>query len=84
METAEIYTKLTPIFQDVLDDDDLVPHPALTARDVAAWDSLRHIRLVISVENALGIKFTTTEISRLENVGELVGLIQAKLERSAR
>ena len=63
MEAAEIYLKLTPIFQDVLDDDALVPTPELTARDVEEWDSLRHIRLVVSVEKALGIRFTTSEIS---------------------
>jgi acyl carrier protein len=70
---------LTPIFRDVLDDDEIVPTPALTAHDVDEWDSLRHIRLVVTVEKDLGVKFTTAEISALENVGQFVALIQAKL-----
>jgi acyl carrier protein len=48
MQTAEIYSRLTPIFRDVLDDDALVPTPELTAHDVDEWDSLRHIRLIVS------------------------------------
>ena len=79
MDAAAIYTQLTPIFQDVLDDDALVPHAAMTAHDVEEWDSLRHIRLIVSVEQALCIKFTTREIAALENVGQFVELIQAKL-----
>ena len=83
MKSAEIYERLTPIFQDVLDDDELVPRPELTARDVDGWDSLRHVRLVLTVEKAFGVRFATTEVASLENVGELVGLIQAKLSASA-
>lgn len=79
MEPQEIYTRLTPIFRDVLDDDALVPTPELTARDVPDWDSLRHIRLIVTVERELGIKFTTAEISALENVGQFVALIGSKL-----
>jgi len=79
METTDIYTRLTPIFRDVLDDEDLVPSPELSAHDVPEWDSLRHIRLIVSVEKALGIKFTTPEISVLENVGQFVELIRTKL-----
>ena len=38
-------------------------------------DSLTHIRLVISIEKALDLRFTAAEISELENVGEMVELI---------
>lgn len=79
MESVEIYERLTPIFQDVFDRDDLVPHDALSAADVEEWDSLSHIRLVVAIEQALGIRFTTGELSGLKNVGEMVGLIQGKL-----
>ncbi len=82
MESSEIYRRLTPIFQDILDDDDLVPSADLTAHDVPEWDSLRHIRLIVTVERELEVKFTTPEISALENVGQFVELIQSKLTRA--
>ncbi|MEO5335353.1 MAG: acyl carrier protein [Magnetospirillum sp. WYHS-4] len=79
MESAEIYERLTPIFQDVFDRDDLVPHAALSAADVEEWDSLSHIRLVVAIEQALNIRFTIGELSSLKNVGQMVDLIRGKL-----
>lgn len=79
METAAIFEKITPIFREVFDDNSLVPTPAMTAKDVEEWDSLNHIRLIVSIETAFGIKFAVTEIAGLKNVGDLVALIRAKL-----
>lgn len=74
----EIYSRLTSIFRDVFDDDSLVATPVMTARDVSEWDSLNHIRLMVSIEKAFGIAFTTAEVAGFENVGQLVDAIAAK------
>ena len=74
----EIYSRLTTIFRDVFDDDALVATPVLTARDVAEWDSLNHIRLMVSIEKAFGIALTTAEVAGFENVGQLADAIAAK------
>ncbi|MEE2722156.1 MAG: acyl carrier protein [Pseudomonadota bacterium] len=79
MSNNEIFEKLTPIFQDVFDDDEIVLVSDLTAADVDEWDSLSHIRLIVSVEQAFGISFTAAEVSRLENVGEFADLVKSKL-----
>ena len=79
METQEIFKKLTPIFREVLDQDSLVLTPELTAHDVADWDSLSHIRLVVSVEELFNVKFPLTRVAELKNVGEFVALIQESL-----
>lgn len=78
MSTDEVYQKLTPVFQTVFDDEELVLRPNLTATDVDGWDSLSHIRLMLTVEKAFGIKFAASEIGKLKNVGELAHLIQSK------
>ncbi len=78
METAEIYQKLTGIFRKVFDDDSIVVRPDLTADDVDEWDSLSHIRLVLTVEKAFNIKFSASEIGKLKNVGEFADLIKSK------
>jgi acyl carrier protein len=77
--STELYERLTPIFHDVFDDDDIVLTPELTADDVDEWDSLSHIRLVVAVEKAFSISFTTAEISRLENAGQFAELVSGKL-----
>jgi acyl carrier protein len=79
MEESQIYQRLNGIFVDVFDDDDLSLKAETTADDVDGWDSLSHIRLVLSVEKAFNVKFSAAEVGKLKNVGELVGLIRSKL-----
>jgi acyl carrier protein len=79
MDEAQIYARLSEIFESVFDDDSIQLTPALTAKDVDGWDSLAHIRLMLTVERSFKVKFSTTEIGGLENVGGLVALIQTKL-----
>ena len=66
------------IFENVFDEDDLVITPKTSAADVDGWDSLTHIRLILTVEKAFKVKFSTSEIGKLENVGDLVALIKAR------
>lgn len=78
MEAPEIWERLHGIFVDVFGDDSLKLTPELSAEDVDEWDSMTHIRLVISVEKAFGMKFSAAEVGGLKNVGDLVQLIQSK------
>jgi acyl carrier protein len=78
MDEVQIYEKLSDIFHDLFDDDSIEVTPDLTAKDVDGWDSLSHIRLIITVEKAFKIKFSTSEIGKLEKVSDLVALIKAR------
>jgi acyl carrier protein len=78
MDDQEIYAKLAPVFQDVFDDDTIVPHAEMVADDVEEWDSLSHIRLILALEQAFDVRFTASEVGAMDNVGDLVRLIQAK------
>ena len=62
----------------MLDDDELILTRELTAKDVPGWDSLSHIRLLVTIERRFNIKFTLPEVRELKNVGELTDLIQLK------
>jgi acyl carrier protein len=83
METAEIYHRLNGVFSDVFDEDGIVVRPDLTAKDVAGWDSLTHIRLMLTVEKVFGVKFSASEIGMLNNVGDLVECLQSKTSSKA-
>jgi acyl carrier protein len=80
MQSQEVYARLTRIFHDLFDDPEIILIPALTSEDVDGWDSLNHVRLILSVQKAFGVKFSAAEISKLSNVGELVQLIETKLD----
>ena len=76
--SADIYSRLEPIFEKVFDQEGIAITPTLTAHDVEDWDSLAHIRLIIAVEQEFGVHFQTTEVNNFKNVGELVALIEKK------
>ena len=79
MNSDAFSQKLQDIFHDVFDDDDIVLSNEMTANDVDDWDSLSHIRLIVAVEQEFDVSFTSSEISKLENVGQFAALIQQKL-----
>jgi acyl carrier protein len=79
----QIEIGLAQVFHDVFDDDSIVLRPDLSAKDIPDWDSLTHIRLLFTIEREFGIKFTTTEVGEMKNVGELIALIQAKVAGSS-
>ena len=78
MEKVEIYEKLNEIFCDVLDLDDIELSDETTANDTEEWDSLAQIQLVVAIEKAFGLKFTSQEIVEWKNVGDMVMSIQNK------
>lgn len=78
MEKKEILSKLQEIFIDVLDNEDIVLTENTVADDVEEWDSLANIQLVVAIQKEFGVKFTSSEISSWNNVGELVNCIASK------
>ena len=80
MQSEHIYRQLTDIFRDVFDDDAIVLSPSTTAADIDGWDSVGHLNLIVSIESRMKIKFKTTEIDNLHNVGDLAGVLEYKVE----
>lgn len=78
MNKDEILAKLTTIFHEELDNDDIVLSFETTADDIEEWDSLSHIQLIVAVEKAFKVRFTSSEIQSWNNVGEMIDCIIAK------
>ena len=78
MEQQAILRELEGIFRDLFGNDALVLTPQTTAEDVKGWDSIKHISLIVAVEERFRIKMRSSEIEKLANVGDLVRVIQAK------
>jgi len=77
-----VYKEITPIFRSVFGNETLQLSYQLSAKDVAQWDSLSYINLIVAIEMRLGIKFGMGEIAGLANVGELVDVILKKLRKT--
>ena len=80
MERKEIFNKLSEIFIDVLDLDEVELTDETSANDIEEWDSLSHIQLIVAIEKAFGIKFTSLEIMNWKNVGEMVNTMEEKIK----
>jgi len=78
MDQNEILAKVQEVFRDVLDDDAIMLTPQTTADDVEGWDSLSHIQLIVAIEKAFKIKFTSKEILSWKNVEEMIECIANK------
>ena len=78
---AQLWSSLTAIFRDVFDDEAIVLSPTTTAADIDDWDSFTNVQLMVAIEQTLGIRFNTSEVGDLRNVGELVGLILRHLSK---
>ena len=74
-----ILEQLQPIFQDVLDQPDLVITRQSDASSVEDWDSLAHVNIVTAIERRFKVRFALGELQELKNVGDMVDLIKAKL-----
>ncbi len=74
----DVFNILTPVFQGVFEDPSLVLTERLSAVDIEDWDSLNHISLIVEIESATGLTFTTDELVTLSNVGDFANLILNK------
>ncbi len=79
IDDSELRARLTEIFHEIFDDDTIEIHDEMTAAEVEEWDSLNHINLIVAVERSFAVKFTTTEVGNLANIGEFIALLKGKL-----
>ena len=84
MSGADIPDQLEKIFRGVFVDYALPLGRETSAKDVDGWDSLTHLRLIVSVQRGFGIKFSAAETGRLKNVGELIDLVASKVRAGGR
>lgn len=83
MDEHAVYAKLAEIFREVFEDEEIVLSPQLTADHTRGWDSIRHVRLMLTVEKGFGVKFANSEMIRMKNVGDLAQLVGQKASRTS-
>ena len=72
--------RLVEVVSRVFDIPDEQVTPALSSDTIEAWDSVNHLKLILSIEKAFCLRFPTAEIPNLVSVGR----IQDALNRLAK
>ena len=76
MERKEIFDKMEEIFTDIMDLKDIKLNDETSADDIEEWDSLSHIQIIVAIEKAFGIKFSSQEMITWKNVGDMVDPVE--------
>lgn len=79
MTDHDILEVLNGIVRRVLEDPTIVLTPETTADDVPGWDSMTQITLAVEIEHELKVRFKTSEMEKMQNIGELVSLLRTHM-----
>ncbi|MFV0413836.1 MAG: acyl carrier protein [Oscillospiraceae bacterium] len=79
MTKDEILDRLNNVLKDIFDLPELTINDETKASDIAGWDSLRHIYVLVAIEQEFGISFELSETVETPNIGGLVNIIMREL-----
>ena len=72
--------ELNKIFIRIFKDDSLKISHETDSSNIANWDSLNNMHLIVAIEDHYDIRFDLAEIQDLQNVGELYKCIEKYLD----
>ncbi len=78
MTEGEAHAVLQDLLRSIFERNDIQIRPETTAADISGWDSIRHIEIMLAVEQEFGIKFRSSELDKIKSVGELISTIRKK------
>ncbi len=76
----QIDARLQEIAREAFRDDSLVLTDSMKPYEVAGWDSLGHVNLMLSIEIEFGLEFSEEEFVRFKNIGELKRMLSERLQ----
>lgn len=75
---TEILQEIETLMRDMFDEYDGPVTLETSAADVEQWDSLANVQFIVLLEQTFGMRFSTSEIEKAENLGALVRIIAAR------
>ncbi|MFI5171698.1 MAG: acyl carrier protein [Chitinophagales bacterium] len=79
MNRPDILSSVTTIFKKVFKDENLTLKEEHSATDFEKWDSINNMIIISRAEKLFGISIDTAELIEIRNVGDLVTLIETKI-----
>lgn len=66
------------VLLEVFDDPSLGIESNTSRDELADWDSIAHLKIVLALEERFGLEFDTDEVASIRTVGEFVSALQAR------
>ncbi len=76
--TSKNSEALDEIFQEFLRIPKGTATDAMTMEDVESWDSLKHMELIVAIEERFGFQLTFDEIGTMQSLGAIRDLVNTK------
>jgi len=78
MSAMELTSQVARIVAAVMNVDAARIDRSLSPDTIGTWDSLRHVQLVLALEEAFGIQFTVDDIESMGTIGAVVDAVQRR------
>lgn len=77
-QAAELDEKVKVVLAEVLQVAPAIITDNLAMQDMDAWDSLKHMELIISIENTFGLQLSFDEIVKMQSVGNIKRVLEER------
>jgi len=77
--SEDVMGKVRAAFKSAFDIDPQTITIDTVPSDISAWDSMGHVTLASSLEQAFGLNFDVDDLMAMENVKEICRIVQSKL-----
>lgn len=54
--------------------------PLMKRSECKAWDSLRHMELIVTVEDRFGLQLTYEEINKMNSLDEIIQIVTGRIQ----
>jgi acyl carrier protein len=78
----DLLAKVQEAFKSAFDIDPQTVTIDTTPNDIPVWDSMGHVALASSLEEAFGLSFDVDDLMAMENVKKIVRVVQSKLGKA--
>ncbi len=75
VEENHVLEVLNKIFKEKLCDQSIEIKLDTTADDILEWNSLKHLVIILAIENHFQIKFNPIQLSNMQNIKEMIDII---------
>lgn len=79
VDNQDIFETVAEAIRDITGDDEADVTRETVADDIDGWDSMAHVKIILAIEAAFKIRFNVEEVGRIDQVGDIIDMVAAKI-----